>query len=700
MNPRMIEDMGNSMGEVYEAVTNQILINLAKHFQYIKDGTEPAGAWQYQVKKLAEMGQVTKETEQIILSMLGEADEALQGVLEAAIRDGLKDVEPALKQAAERGLLGVQGPVAELSPNQTQAFQAYYKQSADKLNLVNTTMLKSTQQAYKSTVADIVTKLGKTQTILNTATGEVVTGVTSFNAAVRSAVKKMVDNGLTGFVYYRGDGTEVHVSPEAYVTMDVRTTAAQTSRRAVYDRMADYASDLYQVSYHDGARPLCYPWQGKVISRDDWSRDVTDGDGNTVHVYAQSETSYGEAAGLFGINCGHYPIPFIPGFSSIRPPKQDAEENAKEYAESQKQRELERKLRNEKRDLAVLKAQGADQAEIDAQKAKVNQARDNLDDFCTETGRARRKSREYVPIKPEWPDTGNGSGTVGGNVASQATPEPATPVTIKGHTEKLRSTMQPDEYEEFVKMVDGSETAKLYERYGDSCARIDRMQTDRKSYYNPGADNVVYGFTDRPGMSKYSTMSHEMAHMFDSKIGRDAGLTFNEIDVINSKCVIGSGAYKAVREVPSASDQFLKAMRKDKESLKELLKNADEIAKMKSGTLRNASAGVQDAMDGFFDTQDRYILPWGHGSKYYNGMYNRRIKALKLEGSLKSAYNELGFGFTNQAAAKKQFRDYETAIELWANVMSAITCGGEELDAFKQYMPETVDAAMTILRGL
>lgn len=411
MNPRMIEDMGNSMGEVYEAVTNQILINLAKHFQYIKDGTEPAGAWQYQVKKLAEMGQVTKETEQIILSMLGEADEALQGVLEAAIRDGLKDVEPALKQAAERGLLGVQGPVAELAPNQMQAFQAFYRQSADKLNLVNTTMLRSTQQAYQSTVADIANRLSETQKILNVATGEVVTGVTAYNTAVRGAVKKMVDNGLTGFV----DKSGRHWSPEAYVSMDVRTTAAQTSRRAVYDRMADYASDLYQVSYHDGARPLCYPWQGKVISRDEWSRDVTDGDGNTVHVYAQSETSYGEPAGLFGINCGHYPIPFIPGFSSIRPPKQDAEENAKEYAESQKQRELERKLRNEKRDLAVLKAQGADQAEIDAQKAKVNQARDNLDDFCTETGRARRKSREYVPIKPEWPDTGN--------VASQATPE-------------------------------------------------------------------------------------------------------------------------------------------------------------------------------------------------------------------------------------------------------------------------------------
>lgn len=471
MNPKLIMNMGQHMGDVYAAVTDRILVNLAKHFQYIKDGTEPAGAWQYQVKKLAEMGQVTKETEQIILSMLGDADEALQNVLEQAIIDGLKDVEPNLREAAKRGLLGTP-TVPEIAPNQTQAFQAYYRQSADKLNLVNTTMLRSTQQAYQSTVADIAAKIGTTQTILDTATGEVVTGVTSFNAAVRSAVKKMVDNGLTGFV----DKSGRHWSPEAYVNMDVRTTMAQTSRWAVFERMNDYYSDLYQVSYHDGARPLCYPWQGKVISRGNWSRDVVDGDGNTVHVYAQSDTTYGEPAGLFGINCGHYPIPFVPGFSSIRPPKQDAEENAKEYEESQQQRALERKLREEKRDLAVLKAQGADKAEIDAQKAKVTKARDNLDDFCDRTGRERRKSREYVPIKPEWPDTGN--------VASQATREPKKSDLIKlfelNNVEAVavKPLPEPLTSEQIIKKISGADKTK------GSCASVGLAYVGNKAGFD------------------------------------------------------------------------------------------------------------------------------------------------------------------------------------------------------------------------
>ena len=133
-------------------------------------------------------------------------------------------------------------------------------------------------------------------------------------------------------------------------------------------------------------------------------RDVTDDAGNRVHVYAQSETTYGEPAGLFGINCGHYPIPFIPGFSRIRPPEQNEEENARAYELKEGQRDLERQLRYQKRDLAVLKAQGASEEEIRAQRIKVRNASAKLDDYCDENNLARRKSREYTPVNASWPE--------------------------------------------------------------------------------------------------------------------------------------------------------------------------------------------------------------------------------------------------------------------------------------------------------
>lgn len=103
------------------------------------------------------------------------------------------------------------------------------------------------------------------------------------------------------------------------------------------------------------------------------------------------------------INCGHYPIPYIPGFSRIRQPQQDAEENAKAYEESQQQRYLERRLREEKRDLEVMKAQGASEEELKWQRQRIKEASGDIDEFCAKTGRTRRRDRETAPVRATWP---------------------------------------------------------------------------------------------------------------------------------------------------------------------------------------------------------------------------------------------------------------------------------------------------------
>lgn len=406
MRPSFLDNMSWAMAEVYGAVTDRILINLAKYFPFLQEGAELPGSFEYQARMLAQMGQVNRETVDILMQSLDGADEALRASLEAAILDALKGEEAKLKKAAQQGLLNGPGFLPpEVTPNQLQAFKTYYAQSADKLNLVNTIMLESTQEAYTATVSDVVNRIQRTQSILNVGTGEVVTGVSSWNTAMHDAVQKMVANGLTGFIDHGGH----HWSPEAYVAMDIRTTMFNTAREAVNERAQEYGCDMYQVSSHNGARPLCYPWQGKVISRSGWRGVVEDLDGNKITVHSEDEIeSFRYGGGLFGVNCKHYPMNFIPGFSTIKGEPQDLEENKKSYAESQEQRRLERKLREEKRDLAVLKAQGADEEAIKAQRAKVHKASDEINQFCEDTGRARRRNREYTPVNATWPVEGKG----------------------------------------------------------------------------------------------------------------------------------------------------------------------------------------------------------------------------------------------------------------------------------------------------
>lgn len=398
MNPEFLDNMSWEMAEVYGAISDQIIINLARHFPFYVADTVPTSAFAYQAQMLAQMGQINRETVKIIRQNLLVADEALNRVLEQSIIDAVKSAEPELWEGAKRGIVQPpQRPV--VAPNQMRAFQLYYKQSADKLNHVNTVMLESTRQAYAATVADIAARVQATQSALNIATGEVVTGVSSWNTAVKHATDRMKKNGITGFI----DHANHHWSAEAYVAMDVRTTVFNTSRAAVWETNENWGNDLYIVSYHNGARPGCYPWQNKVISSINAARDVTDLDGNTVHVYAQSDTSYGEPAGLFGINCGHYPNPFIPGVSVVDGHVQNEEENKRSYEQSQEQRRLERRVREEKRDLEALKAQGADEQMISAQREKVKAASQDIDSFCKETGRQRHRNRESVYTQRDFP---------------------------------------------------------------------------------------------------------------------------------------------------------------------------------------------------------------------------------------------------------------------------------------------------------
>lgn len=405
MHPAFLDNMSWEMAEVYGAITDQILINLAKHFSYFEVDTVPKSVFDYQARMLAQMGQVNKETIRIIKNGLVDADLALQDVLEQAVIDAVKGAEPELLDGVKRGVF--QMPTTPIpSANQTRAFKLYYQQAANKLNLVNTVMLESTQAAYQQTVSNVIAEIDladrmyRTQIALDTAAGETITGVSSWNTALKHATDRLKEGGITGFVDHAGH----QWSAEAYVAMDIRTTVFNTGRAAVWETNQDFGNDLYLVSYHNGARPLCYPWQNKVISSTDSARTVVDLDGNEIQVIAQSDTSYGAPAGLFGINCKHYPMPFIPGVSVIDGKPQDKEENDKAYAESQEQRRLERKLREEKRDLQMMKAQGASEEDIAKQREKVRQSSSDIDDFCNSTGRARHRDREAVYTKREFPD--------------------------------------------------------------------------------------------------------------------------------------------------------------------------------------------------------------------------------------------------------------------------------------------------------
>lgn len=392
LTPNEILKLSEPVEQVYSNIVDALLINMGKHF----NSGHTLSTEQWEIRKLAELGQLNKESIEIIASLTGQNKELITAALENAVYMATKDIEPELKKAVKKG--AIQNAAADnviASQSIVQALNAYEQQALDKLNLVNTTMLESTLAQYRKVIANTVNidrQMKATQEVLNTAAGKVIAGTESRQQALRQALSQIHKEGVTGFY----DRTGRKWSPEAYVNMDIRTTVHNTAIEAVKTRQEDYGVDIFRVSRHSGARPLCYPYQGRYFSWNNKSGTFTDGEGKRHRYSPISSTSYGKPAGLFGINCGHHPITMIPGVSIPRDrPEQDKEENDKVYAESQEQRRLEREIRYSKQKAAMMEAAG-DKEGFEKEAVKIRGKQADYNAFCKKTGRTKRLDRTQV----------------------------------------------------------------------------------------------------------------------------------------------------------------------------------------------------------------------------------------------------------------------------------------------------------------
>jgi hypothetical protein len=171
--------------------------------------------------------------------------------------------------------------------------------------------------------------------------------------------------------------------------MVIRTNTTRVASEVQFKRAEEYGADLIEVSAHAGARPLCAPYQGKIFSIS----------GKSEKYPPLSSTSYGEPAGLFGINCGHMSYNFFPGISrqTYAPDEteEQKEENARVYQESQKQRAIERSIRAAKREAQTLEALGDTKGVAEA-KSKIRERQAVMREFIAETGRTRQRAREAI----------------------------------------------------------------------------------------------------------------------------------------------------------------------------------------------------------------------------------------------------------------------------------------------------------------
>ena len=355
--------------QMYITTSSAILINLASHFP----ARAEIDAVMYRQQKFAELRAIDQETLEIITQGTKLAPETLSYVLDRVIREDFKDI---------------QLPPGITPGTRVQEMLTYLAETAESsFNMVNTQMRESASGVFISGAMEASNEL-------NRAAVEAVIGMDARKASL-AAVTRMSEQGITGYI----DRLGRHWTPEAYVNMVTRTTLHNAQVQGRFSLMGDMRTSVFQVSSHLGARPLCAPYQGKFYSTDHTSGTVYDLDGNMYRYEPLENTSYGEPAGLFGINCGHFPIPFVSGFSRTHAkPIETAQQkkaNEEQYQRFQNMRAQERNIRAVKTEEMMFRASG-NTAAAKAKKDKADEMMDNYKAWCEDNGMTPRPQRTSV----------------------------------------------------------------------------------------------------------------------------------------------------------------------------------------------------------------------------------------------------------------------------------------------------------------
>lgn len=390
MNKLTSLQLSQGMTDLIVGLETDLIANIAA---YLAAGRIEEDTAKWKMKKLAELGKLTKQNAKTIAEYAGKTPELLELTLQRAANSAIQELAPGLKRMVQEGLIDRRA-TPSMSSNMLNSLKMLQKQAKKDLNLTNTTMKYKAKNAAMQVINRTAELANKQEYIdsLNKATGKVVTGIEARQSAMRECIGEMTQKGIPAFVDKNGRNW----SPEAYTNMCIRSTVGSVAKETQFSLMDEYGLDLVEVSSHSGARPLCAKDQGKIFNRNGGGGYTTDLDGKRIKFYSWRSSSYGKPAGLLGINCGHQIYPFLPGISVQTYFPYDEKENAKQYEKICNQRALERKVRASKRECTTLDTLG-DKEGFDKAAYKLKQQEQQLKAYCQENGLTYKPDRTATP---------------------------------------------------------------------------------------------------------------------------------------------------------------------------------------------------------------------------------------------------------------------------------------------------------------
>lgn len=687
--PTEIKALPSAMEQLYRSLQLNIMSDLTERLK--ANGEEITSAADWQINRLYELGVSKDGIDSLIQSTLNASDDEIDRIYDEVVQSGYARNEELYTGKGKEYI-----PYAENKQLQ-QLVKAVKNQTKSEYRNITGSLGFAVRNADNTLsftpLADFY------QRTLDNGLMQIASGAVDYNTVLKRAVKAMTDSGLRTVDYASGWSNRVDVAARRALMTGFNQVVAKVNE----DNAEQLGTEYFEVSYHRGARPTHQVWQGRVYSKKE----------------LETVCGLGTVTGLCGANCYHSYSPFIKGidtptYSEEELDRMNEEENTpkeyngKEYTAyeaQQRQRQLETAMRADRQKIELLTQGGADDDTITGAKVRYFQRQDEYVKFS----KAMNLPQQWERI------TVNGKNALGSKLPKKAesvnkiTAESVAKSGKSGIINKKTTTVDANnisiianssptiqDTKEFLDLLNNNSNDNIKKAYKNYSSQLNSVKYNPSGgCYRSNLKEISYGYPDKnqlaDGRSKFSTLSHEYGHFIDD-MGVFKNLNFREIDAIKQSVKLSNNL---IKNEASVSDEFLKALRKDKSALSTKIFDSTFRDDLFSSS---ASAGVQDAICGMFGTK-RTKMKWQHKDSYYDRRYSS-FKQLKIEKDVQKVYINLGYDASNQAKVKSIVRDYETASETWANIMSAETCGGLELEYVKKYLPNSYSSFLNIMKEL
>ena len=390
LTPEYLWSVADPVVNIWEELDSWAIKDICERLMAAElyDYNKLPGTARYRAWLLNQSGMHYEEMIRIIAKLTKKSEKEVKHLFEEA---GLLSLENDRPIYENRGL-----PLTDIRNNSglLQILnEAYQRTNGELKNYTRTTLRNSRKQIYDS---------------LDKAYMAVATGTRSYSEVIRETVEDLSKDSTT-VTYPSGHKDKIDVAVRRAVLTGINQGAAMISLENALQNGYEYliidahigarVNDNDKIANHAG-------WQGKIFK----IIGSTEEYGNITE-----ETGFpGNPLGLCGYNCRHHFFPHILGdpnpFERNIP---DEKENRKVYESSQKQRYMERKIRETKRNLLGLetcikncpdeKAKFDLQIEYDKKSAKLQKQNKAYREFCKANGLQTEDER----LKPAQWDRNN-----------------------------------------------------------------------------------------------------------------------------------------------------------------------------------------------------------------------------------------------------------------------------------------------------